>query len=114
MNKTIVYIGLSFLIINILLWLMLSRYLSFNMMVNSAVIVINSVLIWLLWKTKQKTAFALSLTFLFSIIGVIQLVLGGLAPESFQDNMKLLAILVLLIIEIIFFVIINTISKNIK
>ena len=114
MKKTIVYIGLAFLAINVLLWLMLSAYLSFNMMANSAVIVINSVLIWLLWKTKQKTAFAISLTFIFSVISIIQLVLGSLVSDSFQDNMKLLAILILLIIEIILFVIVNAISKNIK
>ncbi len=114
MNKTTVYIGLSLLAINILCWLLLSSYHPFNMMVNSIVIVVTTVIIWLLWMTKQKTPFAISLSFIYSFIGIVQIVLGCMSAESMKDNWRILAIIGLLAFEIILFIIVNAISKNVK
>ena len=114
MKKVLLYIGISILLLNIIAGLMLTIYHPFNVMVNSLIIIANTVMIMLLPHTKQKTAFVISLSFLFGIAEIIQLVLGCIMPEQYKDNWQLLLIITLLIIEIILFIITNTLSKNIK
>ena len=114
MKKTILYIGLSILLLNIIAGLLLSAYHPFNMMVNSLIIVVNTAMIMLLSHTKQKTVFVISLSFLFCITEVIQLVFGCIMPEQYKDNWQLMVIMAILIIEIVLFVIANSFSKNKK
>lgn len=114
MKKTIFYIGISVLLLNIIAGVMLSVYLSFNVIINSVVIAVTTVMIWLLSLTRQKTSFSIALTFLFIVVGLIQIVFGCLSPAQFHDNWMLLVVLALWVIDVILFIIVNTISKNIK
>ena len=114
MKKALLYISILILLLNILAGLIISVYHPLNVLVNSIIIVANTIMMMLLSYTKQKTAFTISLSFLFGIAEIIQLVLGCIMPEQYKNNWQLLAIITLLIIEIILFIIANTFSKNIK
>ena len=114
MKKVLLYIGISILLLNILAGFIISIYHPLNILVNSIIIVTNTIMMVLLSSTKQKTAYTISLSFLFGIAEIIQLVLGCIMPEHYINNWQLLVIISLLIIEIILFIIANIFSKNIK
>ena len=114
MKKTILYIGILALVLNIVIGLLLTAYPLFNMALNSIVIVVTTLLIWLSSGNSQRTAFAVSLTFLYSFLGIIQLVLGIFSPARIIDNWMIVAIIALLVFECALLFITRTISKKIK
>ena len=114
MKKTILIFGGLALVVNILLGLLLSKYSYFNMGVNCGVIVMNTALLYGLYQFNMRDAFRISLSFLFGIVGVIEVLLGCFMPQYAEDNGCLIAIIVLLFIEIAIFVITNLISNQIK
>lgn len=114
MKKTILYIGILALVLNIVIGLLLSAYPLFNMVLNSIVIVITTLLIWLLSSNNQRTAFAVSLTFLYSFLGIIQLVLGILSPARITDNWMMVTIIALIALECALLIVTKSISKKVK
>lgn len=114
MKKTILVLGSLALIVNVLFGLLLSGYSYFNMGVNCGVIALNTALLFCLYQFNLRDAFRISLSFLFVIIGLIELILGCFMQQQLQDNACLIAILILLLAEISLFVIINTLSSKVK
>lgn len=114
MKKAILILGGLTLIVNVLLGLLLSKYDYFNMGVNCGVIALNSALLFCLWQSNLRDAFRISFTFLFSILGIAELVLGCLMPQKLEDNGYLIAIIAILFVEIALFVITNIMSNKIK
>lgn len=114
MKKTILNIGILILVLNVAIGLLLSAYPLFNMVLNSIVIVITTVLIWLLSSYNQRTAFAVSLTFLYSFLGIIQLVLGILSPARITDNWMMVTIIALIALECALLIVTKSISKKVK
>lgn len=114
MKKTILILGGLALIVNVLLGLLLSKYDYFNMGVNCGVIALNSALLFCLWQFNLRDAFRISFSFLFSFLGIVELVLGCLIPQKLEDNGYLIATITILFIEISLFVITNILSNKIK
>ena len=114
MKKTILLLGGLTLIVNILLGLLLSKYDYFNMGVNCGVIALNSALLFCLWQFNLRDAFRISFSFLFSFLGITELILGCLMPQRLEDNGYLIAIIAILFIKISLFVIVNILSNKIK
>lgn len=114
MKKTILILGVLTLTVNVLLGLLLSKYDYFNMGVNCGVIALNSALLFCLWQFNLRDAFRISFTFLFSILGIAELVLGCLMPQKLEDNGYLIAIIAILFVEIALLVITNIMSNKIK
>ena len=114
MKKTILNIGILILVLNVAIGLLLSAYPLFNMVLNSIVIVITTVLIWLLSSYNQRTAFAVSLTFLYSFLGIIQLVLDILSPARIRDNWMMVTIIALIALECALLIVTKSISKKVK
>lgn len=114
MKKTILYIGILALVLNVTIGLLLSAYPLFNMVLNSIVIVITTLLIWLSSGNGQRTAFSISLTFLYLFLGILQLVLGVLSPASVTDNWMIVIIIALLVLECMLLIITKTISRKVK
>ncbi len=114
MKKTILILGGLALIVNVLLGLLLSKYDYFNMGVNCGVIALNSALLFCLWQFNLRDAFRISFIFLFSFLGIVELVLGCLMPQKLEDNGYLIAIIAILFVEIALFVITNIMSNKIK
>ncbi len=114
MKRTILILGGLALIVNVLLGLLLSRYDCFNMGVNCGVIALNSALLFCLWQFNLRDAFRISFSFLFSVLSIVELVLGCLIPQKLEDNGYLIAIIAILFVEITLFVITNILSNKIN
>ena len=114
MKKMILIIGSLALVLNVLLDLLLSRYDYFNMGVNCGVIALNTALLLSLYWFNMREAFRISFTFLFAILAIVEIILGCLMPQKFQDNGLLIAMILLLFVEISLIVITNIISNKIK
>lgn len=113
MKQTTVIITIILLAINLLFGLLLSAFKPFNVGFTSFVILLTGALVYLLQVIKLKDAFAISLSFIFSTIGVIQYVLGLISPQHIEDNGYVIATIVLLAIEVIILLICSLTSKSI-
>lgn len=102
------------LAINIIAGLTISAYNLFNAGFTSIVIIINAVLLCLLGQVHLKSSFIVSLSFLFSIIGLGQFILGCICPPKFMDNGYIIAALVLFLIELGVFMICGLISRKVR
>ena len=114
MKRTILILGGLALFVNVLLGLLLSKYDYFNMGVNCGVIALNTALLSCLYQFKMRDSFRIALSFLFVIVGLIELIIGCFMQQHLQDNACLIAILILLSAEISLFVIVNILSNKIK
>ena len=114
MKRTILILGGLALIVNVLFGLLLSGYSYFNMGVNCGVIALNTALLFCLYQFNMRDAFRISLSFLFVLVGLIELILGCFMQQKFQDNGYLIAMIVLLFIEIVLIVETKILSNKIK
>lgn len=114
MKKATLLISLLILTLNVVLGLVLSAYTPFKVCYTSAVVLVTTVLIYLLKTVCMKDAFVISLSFLFSIIGFVEFIMGCLSPESLIDNGYFVATLILLAIEVSLLLICNITSIIIK
>ena len=62
--------------------------------------IVTAVQVCLLSMVRLKDAFAISLSFLFSFLGVVEFILGCCSPNTFTDNGCLVAAMALLAFEI--------------
>lgn len=110
--KRALAIGGSLLILNVLIGLLLSKYATFNMCLNSAIILITTVLIVLLDKVHLSTAFKISLGYLFGFIGAIEYVVGFFSKATLTDNWIVITYLTLLVIEVLILIVTNAVSTK--
>ena len=108
--------GAILLVSNLLFGSILNIYSVFNMWLNSGVIVATTVLLYILKSIQLKDGYYISLSMLFSILGLIAFVLGFFAPQRYIDNWYLVIIILIVAIEGIILTITHIISKtsNIK
>lgn len=107
-------IGGLALLFNVLLGLLLSHYDYFNMGVNCGIIALNTALLFRVYTFYLRDAFRISLSFLFVLLSIIEIVLGCLMPQKLQDNGSPIACIVLIFIEITLIVVTNILSNKIK
>ena len=107
-------IGGLALLFNVLLGLLLSHYDYFNMGVNWGIIALNTALLFCVYIFNLRDAFRISLSFLFVLLSIFEIVLGCLMPQKLQDNGSLIACIVLIFIEITILVATNILSNKIK
>jgi hypothetical protein len=82
------------------------------MLLNCGVIIATTVLLYAVGQIALKDGFKISLSFLFSILGFIVFILGLFAPQRYEDNSALMAILLIVMFEAIVLTITYIISKN--
>ena len=100
MKRLTFIIGLLFLVTNILFGFIITAYPTFNVYVNSGIILITTALVSVLEKLNMKDAFRISLSAIFITCGAIQFILGLISPPSFADNWYLIAVTIILVFEI--------------
>ena len=111
MRKTIIVLGLICLVLNVGIGLLTSRYHTFNIVLNSGIIVATTLLMWLATAMDLRKGFEVSLQFIFALIGLVQLVLGSISAGQVSDNWCIIAIFLLLALEVIILVITKSVSK---
>lgn len=113
-TRTFLIIAILLLLVNFATGWLLSAYEPFNVYFTSIVIVLTAVLVGLLHLVRLKDAFAISLSFLFSFLGMVQFVLGCVSPARVEDNGFVIASVIILAFEAIVLLICNLISKKIE
>ena len=114
MNRIVIIISVCLLVVNVLAGLIISVYEPFNVCFSSSAIVVTAVLLCLLNTVRLKDAFRISLAFLFSFCGLVEIILGCSCYPSFTDNGCLIAALLMVVGEIAVLLICSLTSKSIK
>jgi len=104
--------GIILLVANLLFGSMISSYPTFNMLLNCGVIIANTVLLYVVGQIALKDGFKISLSFIFSVMGFIIFILGLFAPQRYEDNLALMAILLIVVFEAIVLTITYIVSKK--
>ncbi len=89
--------------VNLLLGYLLSGYQEFNMWFNTIVIV--ETMIFVLLAQLMRGGFRTSLSILYTLALLPELVIGSLSPAGFVDNWAAITYIVLLLIKVVFLVI---------
>ena len=116
MKRLIILTTIILLIVNGLIGFIITAYQPTNVYLNSAVILLNGILLWLVSSTQLKDAFKISLTSLFAIVGGLEYVLGFFAPAGWSNNWFVILVIAIIAIEVIFVLITNyvtTINKQV-
>jgi len=111
MNVFILFLALISLLLNIVFGNVLDVYPLFNMGINCGVIAFTAALLFALRFSTMATAFRISLSGLFSFLGLVMFVLGILSPEKWKDNGFIIAICFVMVFEAIALAICNVVSK---
>lgn len=102
------------LVVNGLLGLILTAYQSTNVYLNSAVILLSGIALWVVSSMNLKDAFKISLTSLFAIIGGTEYILGFFAPSEWSNNWFVILVIAILAIEIILVLLTNFVTNKNK
>ena len=110
MTKIILFLGSLFVVVNTIVGLLLSKYLLFNWLSVDVVLIINTILIFKLSSDNISNGYKISLSFIYPILTVFSVVLAILSPDKFNDNYYFIAFILIILIEISFYIS----AKNIK
>lgn len=102
MKKGLYLFGAILLIANVLIGLIASSYETLNWIFSSVVIIVTTLLLGRISSSLLKDAFKISLSFLFSFLGIVEFILAIIAPSQFTDNWYLIVIVGLCVIESLF------------
>lgn len=113
MKNLSLIIGSLIFLLNIVLYLILSIYPAFNFWLNSGIIAVSMLMLYLVSAIALKDAFKVSFSCLFPVFSIIEIVCGFCASDTFRDNPFVIAILLLVIFQVVMLVIASFMSNNI-
>ena len=109
-NLTLI-IGGIILLLNLVIGMIFSAYKPFNIGLNSAVIVMNTLMLYSLGVAQIKDGFKISLSFLFLIAAAIEFILALFVPETLENNVALTMLILLFAGQVILYAIAYFVSK---
>lgn len=109
-NLTLV-IGGIILLLNLVIGLIFTSYKPFNVGLNSGVIIVNTLLLYILGVSQIKDGFKISLSFLFLIAAVIEFILAFFVPDTWENNVALTMLILLFAGQVIIYIIAYFVSK---
>lgn len=113
MKKIIIIFTVLLLIVNALLGVIISGYGSLNVYLNSAIILINGIILYSLYFANLKDAFRYSLTSIFGFMALVEYALGFYAPTNYENNWFAIFLIITLVIEVAIIISANFVtSKN--
>lgn len=111
MKKLTLIIGGIILLMNFVIGMIFSAYKPFNIGLNSAVIVVNTLMLYSLGVAQIKDGFKISLSFLFLIAAAIEFFLALFVPETMENNVSLTMLILLFASQIVLYIIAYFVSK---
>lgn len=111
--KKALLIGVILLFMNTILGLLLSCYPTFNVCLNSVVILITLIMIAWVDATSIKDGFRVSLTYVLIIMGALECFIGLFAKSKIIDNWVVMTDIVLTTIALILIILTKKLSKDI-
>jgi len=113
MKKLLLVGGLSLIFLNIITGLIFSGYDTFNnILVNVSILSSISVTYFLYSKTNAD-AFRIVLTFGYSFSGLIKIGLSFFSKNTFENNLLVLALIVIIVFELLTLLLIQYMSKHV-
>lgn len=112
MKRLVVLITIISLVVNLVLGCVLSAYQTTNVILNSSIILLTGILLWILSTVGLRDAFKYSLSILFSIIGCSLYILGFFAPSEWHNNWFAIVVIAIISIEIIILLLVNYVSNK--
>ena len=109
-NLTLI-IGGIILLLNLVIGMIFSAYKPFNIGLNSAVIIVNTLMLYSLGVAQIKDGFKISLSFLFLIAAAIEFILALFVPETLENNVSGTMLISLFAGQIILYAIAYFVSK---
>ena len=109
-NLTLI-IGGIILLLNVAIGLIFSAYKPFNIVLNSAVIIVNTLILYSLSIIQIKDGFRIALPFLFLVAATIEFLLGFFVPETLENSITLTMLILLLTGQVILYAIAYFVSK---
>lgn len=107
-----IVIGSILLLLNAVMGLMFSGYHTYNCILNSIIIVVSAIILYLVSSINLKDGYRVSFNCLFPLFTIIELVCGGMAAEQIKNNICILAILLLIILQVVLLVLCNYLSNK--
>ena len=114
MKRLIIISTIILLMFNGALGIIISAYQPTNVYLNSAVILLSGILLWIISSISLKDAFRISLTFVFGLLGVGEYILGFFAPSELSNNWFAILMIVILAVESIILLLTNFITNKNK
>ena len=111
LKKIVLFSSLIALVANLVAGLLLSAYHPFNLTATSVAIIATAALLYAVAIRPLKDAFRLSLTFLFTFIGITIFFLSLFAKPRVQDNWCVIASILLLLSECVILFVVEKVSK---
>lgn len=112
MKKTVLFVSLAVLVVNILAGLLLSGYHVFNVLSTSAVVVLTAALMYIAENATMKDAFRVSLPFIFGTFGIVMFFLMLFSRPQLQDNWCVIVSLIIALIEVMVMYVTYRVSKH--
>ena len=115
MTKIILFVGIFLVVVNTIIGLLISKYLSFNWLSVDALLIINTILLFKLSTNNISNGYKVSLSFIYPFLCFITIVLAVLSPDKFFNNYYVICCILITLIEISLLIVvrsINTINKK--
>ena len=96
MKNLSLIIGTVFLVLNIIIGLLITQYSTFNMCLNSVVIILTTVLIFIARRIHLRDAYFISFVTVSLILGLVAYIIGLFSVDSIKDNWVIVVDLCLL------------------
>lgn len=113
MKKTILFVTIAALVVNIVAGLLLSSYHTFNVLATSLVIAFTATLMYITECITMKDAFRVSLPFAFAFLGLVIFLLMLFSKPQLQDNWHVIISLIIFLVEVIVVNVTHRISRRI-
>lgn len=105
MKKTVLLIGGIIILLNTIIGGISSSYQEFNVQLVDVSVLLTVVLMYNVVESQIADGFRIGLTVLFSITGLIRVLLSLSSNQDVKDNWSILLLLVILAFELICFVV---------
>lgn len=112
MKKLILYTGAFFLLLNVLLYLLLSSYVVNKFLISEISILLSFALLYYIDSSNIDDGFKIFLTFSFMLSGLTKFILSFFFRPPFIDNGVFIAIVIITALELLSIISIKYFSKH--
>ena len=113
MKKIVIYLGVMLLLLNTLSSLIFENYNIFNFWLVTFSIITTTFFLFISNSKQNKDAQKISLTFVYSLMGIISVILSIKSPTEFKNNMIVLILSGIIIIELLILMVSQYVRKHI-
>lgn len=114
MRKLIVYSSVFLLVLNLISKLIFSSYEMFNLGLTSMSIISSGGLLFCLTIGKINHAYQISLSFFYTLLMLIKLIISLVSPSSLENNLFIPILIGIFMFEVIFLMIVRYMRKFTK